>query len=391
MTCDRCDNCRALGYKFCIKCGQSFAEAAPVLEPRVERTSPIDKLVIPSMIVIAIATIICVAVIIIYAPTVVEAVKAWGLNIILYPFDIILVRLTGTELQIYWVIMATVLIAGAIMLFYDSRSIFKGGRTEDAKKFTDTPLFGLSLLLGSTMLIEVIVSLALTASGNPIEVPEGIVNLDLSQALLLFTEAAFWEEICFRLILFGVPMMVIAAIAGQKDFYKYPFGGFGVSRIGVIMMVITAIVFAYAHVDSWGLSKMVTVTIGGLVFGYLYMKYGIHVSMVGHMITDYSMVLMLAISDTFAALLLLGILGTGLICIFPLITNTVQGVKNLWTMPWIGKPVPVSAEEPLAQTFTDDVVEECYDDDLQEEPETIGLIERESVEDQEDSQEPKMD
>jgi len=182
-------------------------------------------------------------------------------------------------------------------------------------------------------------------------------------------------------------MMVIAAIARQKDFYKYPLGGFGVTRIGVIMMIISAIIFAYAHVDGWGFSKMFTVIIGGLVFGYLFMRFGIHVSMMAHMITDFSGVLMAGMDDFTSALLILSILVTGFICIAPLLIHTVKGVGNLKTMRWIGKPVP--AAEAAAPEFADDITEECYDDDLQAEPEEVERIQ--SADAQDDSQGPRMD
>jgi len=389
MSCGECDKCRALGYKFCIKCGQSFAEEANVPEHHIaEEPKPFfDLLVVPAIIVTIIALIIDAAFIVIDFPLTFE----WLFNrtdyIVLYPFDFIRLMVKGQALQAYWFVIAVALISAALVFIYDSRDAFRPKEPNYRDRWTATPLFWLSLLLGSTMLIEIVLSLILSAMGSPIVIPSALVDLPLEKALFLFSEAAFWEEICFRLFIFGVPMMMIAAIARQKDFYKYPLGGFGVTRIGVIMMIISAIIFAYAHVDGWGFSKMFTVIIGGLVFGYLFMRFGIHVSMMAHMITDFSGVLMAGMDDFTSALLILSILVTGFICIVPLLIHTVKGVGNLKTMRWIGKPVP--AAEAAAPEFADDITEECYDDDLQAEPEEVERIQ--SADAQDDSQGPRMD
>ena len=74
MSCSECDKCRALGYKFCIKCGQSFADSAIVPEHTVDNGSilsepSLTKMAVPATIVFLIAVIISVGIMLIeFAP-----------------------------------------------------------------------------------------------------------------------------------------------------------------------------------------------------------------------------------------------------------------------------------------------------------------------------------
>lgn len=383
MACPECDRCRALGYKFCIKCGESFAETAKVPEHYIpdERDETYNKLVIPSMAVIAVCLIIGVILLLANFGSVMDYVSHLDIDVFLFlPLYVKIAVITGTGAQIYWVFLAAALVACAFMFIYDSKDVLRFGKEDHWEKTKKTPAFWLSMMLGSTLLVELMLTLIFQAIGLGIQIPKGLVDLTIEQALYLFTEAAVWEEVCFRMVLFGVPMMIIALGCRQKDFYRYPLGGFGVSRAGIVFLIISSLIFAYAHVGSWGIMKMFTVILGGLAMGYLYMRFGIHVSIMFHMINDYLGVFSVGLSDVAAASLILLILVTGLLCLPIMFKKTVKGIRNLKTMPLTGfeSPVPDVAAE---------TTDSAYEDITKSEGET-GIR---AEDDQEDSNGPRTD
>lgn len=383
MACPECDRCRALGYKFCIKCGESFAETAKVPEHYIpdERDETYNKLVIPSMAVIAVCLIIGVILLLANFGSVMDYVSHLDIDVFLFlPLYVKIAVITGAGAQIYWVFLAAALVACAFMFIYDSKDVLRFGKEDHWEKTKKTPAFWLSMMLGSTLLVELMLTLIFQAIGLGIQIPKGLVDLTIEQALYLFTEAAVWEEVCFRMVLFGVPMMIIALGCRQKDFYRYPLGGFGVSRAGIVFLIISSLIFAYAHVGSWGIMKMFTVILGGLAMGYLYMRFGIHVSIMFHMINDYLGVFSVGLSDVAAASLILLILVTGLLCLPIMFKKTVKGIRNLKTMPLTGfeSPVPDVAAE---------TTDSAYEDITKSEGET-GIR---AEDDQEDSNGPRTD
>jgi hypothetical protein len=385
MACPECDRCRVLGYKFCIKCGESFAETAKVPEHHIQDESEdvYNKLVIPSMAVIALCLIIGVVLLLANFGSVLDFVSHLDVDVFLFlPLYVKLAVITGAEAQIYWVFLTAALVACAFMFIYDSRDVLRFGKEDHWEKTKKTPAFWLAMMMGSVLLVELMLTLIFQAIGLGIQVPGGLIDLSIEQALYLFTEAAVWEEVCFRMILFGVPMMIIALGCRQKDFYRYPLGGFGVSRAGVIFMVISSLIFAYAHVGSWGVMKMFTVVLGGLAMGYLYMRFGIHVSIMFHMINDYLGVFSAGLDEITAASLILLILLTGLFCLPILFKKTVKGIRNLKTMPLTGfeRPVP-----DIAADTADSTGEDPMDSESEEE---TGIR---AVDDQEDSNGPRTD
>lgn len=342
MTCDECERCRANGYKFCIKCGQSFAEGTePVPEKKKEglfNDRTMNKLVVPSMIVALFSVIIDAILVVAGFSSTFDAVQdptyeGNGLYIYLFVWIGIL-RLNGHLAQLQWVFIAIALIVSAAVFLYQSRSAFKGGKGY-AERNKDTPLFWLALLLGSTLVLEIILTLVISGLGTETSAPSDLNDLSFEKALFWFGEAAVFEEIGFRFLWIGVPMTIVALCMKKKDFYKCLLGGFGMSKIGLVFLVFSTINFAYAHVGGWGLWKMFPVMLGGFAMGYLFMRFGLHVSIMCHMLTDYLGV-WLAGSVAFTGLLELLLLLFGLIAVPVLLKKTYQGVRGIKDLPKTG-------------------------------------------------------
>ena len=338
MTCEECDKCRELGYKFCIRCGESF-EGAPTPVPAENDKGSLDestlnKLVIPSMILIFIACIASVAVILLdYVPTM-ELFDERGIKLWIYFFAFFdLPKLTGIGAMLVWVFLSVTAIGCTALFLWKSKDAFKFSTQDYMETTKKTPLFWMGLLFGSAILLEVILNAIFTIFGLGIETPGGLVDLTLEEALMLFTQAAVWEELMFRVLMFGLPVMIVGYALKEKGSWRYLFGGFGSSKLTVILLITSTFLFSIAHVDSWGFMKIFTVAIGGFLLGYMYMRFGLYAAIVCHMLNDFSMVWMLGISDVFASLLLLGILGLGLVNLLLAYKKTYKGIKKVKTLP----------------------------------------------------------
>ena len=116
----------------------------------------------------------------------------------------------------------------------------------------------------------------------------GIGEYPLYSQILLLVHASVYEEIVTRLVYLGLPLYIIYAMRGRKLSGWNIFGGYGkVDNVAAVFMVISALLFAFAHVPSWSWWKMIPTFVGGLVLAYLYVKYGIHASIMLHFMIDF--------------------------------------------------------------------------------------------------------
>lgn len=387
MACDECDRCRAMGYKFCTRCGQSFAEEAAVPVHTVQKEeglfkeSVLRQLVLPSMLMIFIAIIASVSVMLLDFNAVLDFVEDETIDLwVWFAGFFKFCTLTGSGSQAYFVFLAVVAIACCLLVLWDSREFFKPGdgyfdRTDK------TPLFWVGLLVGSILALELIISVFFSLIGMGIETPGGLLDLTLEEAIYLFTEAAVWEELVFRVLLFGLPVAIVALVCGKKGALRYILGGFGASKLAITFLVFSAVLFAFAHIDSWGFAKFFTVILGGFMMGYVFMRFGLHAAILCHLINDFMMVWSLGIGEIFASLMILGILGFGALNLPLLFKKTVKGLKKVKTLPLTGFAV-AAVDVPASEEIPEEPPAE---------PQKSAESRLMEIEDQDDSQGPKTD
>ncbi len=341
MACDDCERCRSLGYKFCIKCGREFDGPDAETPPRTEEmglfeNDTLHKTVLPSMAVVLFASVICLVCLMVNIGSTLDFLYTYQSSISLYFIGVFkLATLTGTSLQIFFVLMATGAIAAVIVFIYDSREVFDIHQEDYLGTVRKSSAYWLGLLLGSTIVVELIINFIMGVMGYNPTTPGWIVDMTLPEMVYGFTKAAVWEEIAFRLLFIGVPMTIAAFICGRRDGLRYLFGGTGVTKLGIILMVISALLFAYAHVDGWGLWKMFPTIVGGLAFGYLYIRFGIHVCIVAHLINDYSTI-WTSMFGPAGSLLFIAIVMLGVVCIPILVKKTLDGIRHYDSLPKTG-------------------------------------------------------
>lgn len=349
MVCNDCERCKTLGYKFCIRCGANFAMEAPIADYRVKppegRHPILEKTPFPGAWLFLILAIASIGLMLYYFGTTME--YAGTRQDVLYLFFWEMVKfmtLEPLQVQILFAFIGVCSIASLIMVIIDSKEFFKGG-DKYVERASKTPLYWIGVLFGSTLVLESAMIVLLQLAGADVKVPDPLANLDFTEALYEYSFAGVWEEIVFRMVLMGIPMMIIAIAGRQKDFWKYPFGGFGVSRAAVILMIVSSIIFAYAHASGWGWWKSFTVLLGGLMFGYLFMRFGIHVTILVHLINDFFAVWLIAVDFWFTLPFLL-ILIFGVLTLPVMFVKTWYGIKHLKTMSNTGFKKDEPPEDP---------------------------------------------
>lgn len=210
------------------------------------------------------------------------------------PFYVIAVPLVFVtslppQYEIYWIIfLATIITIVVFFIIRDFLSwILEINRKEISKdgerfaKFTE-----LVVVLISFTYLTYFISMALMNSSTPFGNPTG--NLPVNYMLLTLLHAPVWEEIVYRAFILGLPLYIIA-FRGKIPWYRAFTGGkFEINRTSIIILIISAFFFGSAHLVSWEPAKFPSAFFAGIILGYLFLRYGIYMSIAGHFIIDFT-------------------------------------------------------------------------------------------------------
>jgi hypothetical protein len=113
----------------------------------------------------------------------------------------------------------------------------------------------------------------------------------LAESLFLLANAAVWEEIAVRVLLLGVPLLIIDMILRRRRSRPHNYilgGGFKFGAVETILVVASSIVFGVAHwIGGWPAWKIPDATVAGFAFGYLFLKHGLPSAILLHFVNDY--------------------------------------------------------------------------------------------------------
>ena len=107
--------------------------------------------------------------------------------------------------------------------------------------------------------------------------------------------APLLEEFLFRIILVGIPLFALySSRASLRYFLKCLWNPSSLnildSKKAILIIVFVGISFGFAHIafgDSWSEGKFAQATAGGIILGWVYLKYGIVTSLLIHWATNY--------------------------------------------------------------------------------------------------------
>jgi len=122
---------------------------------------------------------------------------------------------------------------------------------------------------------------------------------DTANDLILFLQlsiAPITEEVGFRLVLIGIPLFLIYSHKSSiKFFFKSLWAPYLTLHIydnkkALVIIMIVGIFFGVAHVISgepWTTGKILQASIGGVIIGWVYFRYGLAAAIMLHWATNY--------------------------------------------------------------------------------------------------------
>jgi membrane protease YdiL (CAAX protease family) len=162
------------------------------------------------------------------------------------------------------------------------------------------------MILGATLLATILLDLLQTSVG----VQAGGLSGDPYSLLLSFTLAPLIEEVGYRFFLIGVPLVVVMFLmrgrAGRmvKSLWRpsAAWDGIGAEDPGAsavpflklltyFLVVLSSVMFGLAHYLSgagWDIGKVSEAALDGFALAYLYVRYGLHASIIFHWVVDFA-------------------------------------------------------------------------------------------------------
>ena len=164
--------------------------------------------------------------------------------------------------------------------------------SQEVESLAKSPFLVVVMSIGFLTFGASMIDLAVSSTGTPIGGPSG----DPLALLVGLTYSPLVEEVGFRVILIGTVALVLslrrplkAALASLWRPSKAMEGlavGSGASIIIWAAMGFSAFTFGACHVacggSTWDIGKFPEAAFGGLVLGYLYVRYGFHAAVLAH-------------------------------------------------------------------------------------------------------------
>ena len=267
---------------------------------------------------------------------------------LVFPIFVNLMYISGYPLLGYYFLLVAVIVASCAWVFLTGFKGFFNELTMKAKSREHSPIFDIGGLVSVNAFVTfAIVFIAILFGASDTSAPD---TGDLEDTLFSLANAAVWEEVIVRVLLIGLPLLVIDIVRhkSKKHWHSYILGGkfeFGIPEI--VLVIVSATIFGFAHfVGGWALWKVPAASIGGIAFGYLFLKYGLASAIVMHFAVDYSGMpsQVFGYSNTIELILIVFWLGLGFVFTVYFITRIgefLTGQKFLET-----KPQPAGAPWP---------------------------------------------
>ena len=142
------------------------------------------------------------------------------------------------------------------------------------------------------ILVSAVITLVQESVGISITPPSS--TNDLTQFFYI-SLAPLVEEFGFRIILLGIPLFALYSHkSSARFFFKCLWNPTHLKiydhKKAILLIVFIAVLFGFAHIafaDSWSEGKFAQATAGGLILGWVYVRYGFIVSLLIHWATNY--------------------------------------------------------------------------------------------------------
>ncbi len=208
------------------------------------------------------------------------------------PFPVLLGFAYGIYAYVWYIFLAiTITISVGIFTIFGLRNYIKN-LMKSPLSYKTNSVKELSEVFSEVIFLSLLITMIMRVVG--VQTPGiGIEKMPLYAQMLQLLHAAFYEELVVRFLLLGVPVFLWRGISMYRREGKFlsplrVFGGhyeMGVPEL--TFLFISSAIFGLAHTPAWGWWKFLPAFIAGLGMGYLYLKYGMHLSILFHFTTDY--------------------------------------------------------------------------------------------------------
>ena len=165
--------------------------------------------------------------------------------------------------------------------------------SNEKNSLTDNYMLNIIKWFSILVLISVVITIIQENFGIITEPPDTANDLIL---FLQISTAPITEEIGFRLVLIGIPLFLIYSHKSSiKFFFKSLWAPYSTLHIyenkkAIGIIVIVGIFFGVAHVISgepWTTGKILQASVGGIILGWVYFRYGLAAAIILHWATNY--------------------------------------------------------------------------------------------------------
>lgn len=202
----------------------------------------------------------------------------WPFTIFI-PFPILQIWLSGSILITYYIFIILIILAAFVMLIKDKNS-------------TSNFITLAQLFLAILFFVEAYYWLIGLFSVN--YATPAFEQMDFREQLFLLTNACVHEELVCRVLLLGLPLFFLHALTNKaRKLRNYILGGnFKLESSAVFLLILSSSIFASAHLAGWDVYKLLPTFITGLALGYLFLRYGLYMSILFHMSFNYLLLIM---------------------------------------------------------------------------------------------------
>jgi hypothetical protein len=206
---------------------------------------------------------------------------------IITPWLVDILRISDAEISIYFLFLVVAIVASFVWMLKKSLHKFAHELTFQIHDEGHSPLYMISTLFFAVIAFNILFYIAIGFFGSSPSVPGQAA--DLWQILYSYAQASVWEEVITRVLLLGVPLLLIAIATNKvKDPKHYILGGgFQLGKTELTLLVFSSAMFGLAHSFNWDIYKVLPAFIAGMAMGYLFLKFGLYAAIMFHFFTDY--------------------------------------------------------------------------------------------------------
>ena len=218
------------------------------------------------------------------------------------------VTISGTALEAWYILLVCTILVSAGWLAVRSAKKYLDEITMKGRPRDHSPFFDMCALMFAVLFINTVIVLAMMATGNdPVAPTESMADWEL---LFLLANASVWEELIVRVLLLGLPLIAVDIVRGMnaRRPHKYLIGGGIDIRWGeTALVIISSMIFGFAHFEAWGLWKVFPASVAGVAFGYMFLKHGLPAAIMLHFSFDYLSMPLVVFDASFAVQMIVGI------------------------------------------------------------------------------------